>query len=234
MKAMLKVAFITASLFAASAVLGQTKQAPMNVLIGNATTNDTQAEVNDKFAELLTKYSDGRLKASVRHGESLGGNAQMLAALQAGSLQGMIYPSGFMSTQVTELALFDLPFLLPGAPGGITAFAAQSKAAARMMNLAEQKGIHVLGFHGIGAQSLLTRFPVNKLADIQGKKFRIIPSPPRVGAYQDCHRAFHVRLGGHCQQAVVRSAAQGPSGRGNQGRQGHDSLGRRRLHQIAE
>ena len=185
MQAMLKVAFITASLFAASAVLGQTKQAPMNVLIGNATTNDTQAEVNDKFAELLTKYSDGRLKASVRHGESLGGNAQMLAALQAGSLQGMIYPSGFMSTQVTELALFDLPFLLPGAPGGITAFAAQSKAAARMMNLAEQKGIHVLGFHGIGAQSLLTRFPVNKLADIQGKKFRIIPSPPRVGAYQD-------------------------------------------------
>jgi len=176
-----------ASLFATTAVFGQTKPTPsaMNVLIGNATTNDTQAEVNDKFAELLTKYSNGRLKAAARHGESLGGNAQMLAALQAGSVHGMIYPSGFMSTTVPDLALFDLPFLLPGAPGGITSFAAQSQAATRMMELAEQKGIHIIGFHGIGAQSLLSKFPVNKLADIQGKKFRIIPSPPRVGAYQD-------------------------------------------------
>ena len=187
MKATSRVVLVAASLFVPSAVLGQTKPVPpaVNVLIGNATTIDTQAEINDKFAELLTRYSDGRLKAAARHGESLGGNVQMLAALQAGSVHGMVLPSGFMSTAVPDLALFDLPFLLPGAPGGITAFAAQSQAAARMKELAEQRGVHVIGFHGIGAQSLLSRFPVNKLADIQGKKFRIIPSPPRVGAYQD-------------------------------------------------
>ena len=68
-----------------------------------------------------------------------------------------------------------MPFLLPGAPAKITAFAAQSKAAAKMMELAEQKGIHIIGFHGIGPQSFLTKFPMNKLADIQGKKFRVIP-----------------------------------------------------------
>src|SRR5690606_36275521 len=49
----------------------------------------------------------------------------------------------------------------------------------------EKKGMHVIGFHGIGPQSFLTRFPVTKLEDIAGKKFRVIPSPPRVGAYQD-------------------------------------------------
>ena len=186
MNAIWKAALVAASLFVAGSTFGQTKPPPaMNLLIGNATTNDTQAEVNDKFAELLTRYSNGRFMASARHGESLGNNAQMLAALQAGSVHGMVYPSGFMSTAVPELALFDLPFLLPGAPAGITAFAAQSRAAAKMMELAEQRGIHVIGFHGIGAQSLLTKFPVNKLADIHGKKFRIIPSPPRVGAYQD-------------------------------------------------
>ena len=182
-----KLAFVAASLFAAGTVLGQTKAAApaMNMLIGNATANDTQAAANDKFAELVTKYSNGRIKASARHGESLGSNAQMLAALQAGSVHGMIYPSGFMSTAVPELALFDMPFLLPAAPANITAFAAQSKAAVRMMELAEQKGIHIIGFHGIGPQSFLTKFPITKLADIQGKKFRVIPSPPRVGAYQD-------------------------------------------------
>lgn len=155
------------------------------VLIGNATAHDTQAAANDKFAELITKYSKGRLKASARQGQSLGTNAQMIAALQAGSIQGMVLPSGFLSSAVPQLSLFDLPFLLPPAPEEISAFAAQSKAAVEMKALAEKKGIHIIGFNGIGPQDLLTTFPVHKLADIQGKKFRIIPSPPRVGAYKD-------------------------------------------------
>jgi tripartite ATP-independent transporter DctP family solute receptor len=163
----------------------RSQPAPATLLIGNATAGDTQAAVNEKLAELLNKYSNGRFSASARHGQALGNNAQMIAALQAGSIHGMVFPAGFISTVVPEMALFDLPFLLPGAPAKITAFAAQSKAAGRMIELADQKGIHLIGFHGIGPQSFLTKFPVNKLADIQGKKFRVIPSPPRVGAYQD-------------------------------------------------
>ncbi len=185
-KAILKVAFIAASMFAAGAVLAQGKApAVQNLLIGNATANDTQAAANDKFAELLTKYSNGRFKASARHGESLGSNVQMIAALQAGSIHGMITPAGFTASVVPENSMFDMPFLLPGRPALITAFAAQSKAAALMKEAAEKKGIHVLAFHGIGPQSFLTKFPITKLSDIQGKKFRVIPSPPRIGAYQD-------------------------------------------------
>jgi len=182
-----KLAFVAASLFAAGAVLAQGKSAPpvQNLLIGNATANDTQAAANDKFAELLTKYSNGRFKASARHGEALGNNSQMIAALQAGSIHGMIAPAGFTASVVPENSMFDMPFLLPGRPALITAFAAQSKAAALMKQAAEKKGIHVLAFHGIGPQSFLTKFPITKLSDIQGKKFRVIPSPPRVGAYQD-------------------------------------------------
>lgn len=186
MKLVSKITMIAASLFAASTVLGQTKPAaPMNVLVGNATANDTQAAIADKLAELMTKYSGGRLNASARHGESLGGNAQMLAALQAGSVHGLILPSGFMAPIVPELALFDLPFLVPSAPAKITAFASQSKAAAMITELAGKKGIHVLGFHGIGPSNYVTRFPVRTAADLVNKKFRVIPSPPRVGAYQD-------------------------------------------------
>jgi TRAP-type C4-dicarboxylate transport system substrate-binding protein len=120
-----------ALLLAASATFASGVQAQTNVLIGNATANDTQAAANKKFAELMTSYSNGRLKASARHGQSLGTNAQMLAALQAGSIVGMVLPAGFISATVPELSLFDLPFLLPGAPAKITAFAAQSKPRSR-------------------------------------------------------------------------------------------------------
>ncbi len=178
-----KSLLITASLlFTLPVAQAQTSQ---NILVGNATANDTQAANNDKFAELMTTYSAGRIKASARHGESLGTNAQMFGALQAGSLHGMSLPAGFVSSIVPELSAFDMPFLLPAVPDKMTAFAAQSTAAKVMMAEAAKKGLHVLGFHGIGPQSFLTRFPITKLEDIVGKKFRVIPSPPRVGAYQD-------------------------------------------------
>jgi tripartite ATP-independent transporter DctP family solute receptor len=184
MKTISTVAFAVV-LLASGALAGPKAHAQTSVLIGNATANDTQAAANEKLAELISKYSNGRLKASARHGQSLGTNAQMVAALQAGSVAAMVLPAGFISSTVPDLSLFDLPFLLPGAPAQITAFAAQSKAAVKMKELALQKGIHAIGFHGIGPQSFLTKFPVNALSDIQGKKFRVIPSPPRVGAYQD-------------------------------------------------
>jgi TRAP-type C4-dicarboxylate transport system substrate-binding protein len=180
MKAIATLAFVTASILAIP-----TSFAQQDIRVGNATASDTQAAANDKLAELITKYSNGKLTAKASHGESLGNNQQMIRALQAGSLHGMVFPAGFLSPVVPELAMFDMPFLLPGAPASITAFAAQSKAASTMKGLAQQKGVHILGFHGIGPQSFLTNFPVTKLSDIQGKKFRIIPSAPRVGAYKD-------------------------------------------------
>jgi len=171
--------------FGAGAALVATGALAQDVRIGNGTANDTQAAVNEKFGELIGKYTGGKYKVSVHHGESLGNNGQMVRALQAGSVHGMVLPAGFLAPVVPELALFDLPFLLPGAPAQITAFAAQSKAALAMKQAAAERAIHVIGFHGIGPQSFLSSFPITKLADIQGKKFRVIPSPPRVGAYKD-------------------------------------------------
>lgn len=185
MQARWKATVAAALLVALNMASAHDANAQTNILIGNATANDTQAAANDKFAELVTKYSDGRLKASARHGSSLGSIAQMVAALQAGSVHGMLFPAGFLSATVPQISAFDMPFLLPGEPAKITAFAAQSKGAAKMKELAEQKGIHILGFNGIGPQSLLTKFPVKAVDDLKGKKFRVIPSPPRVGAYQD-------------------------------------------------
>lgn len=181
MLSLLKAAAFAATLGLAQGALAQSQ----DVRIGNVTVGDVQAAVCDKWGELMIKHSNGRLKTSVHHGESLGNNAQMIRSLQAGSVHGIDTPAGFLAAFVPEMGLFDLPFLLPGDPAKISAFTAQSRAAAEIIKLAAERGIHVLGFHGVGPQSFLTNFPVTKLADLQGKKFRVIPSPPRVGAYKD-------------------------------------------------
>jgi TRAP-type C4-dicarboxylate transport system substrate-binding protein len=187
MKALSKLLFVAASLLAAGSgniVFAQSKPA-MNMLIANTTANDTQAAAADKFGELITKYSEGRINASARHGGALGGLVEVLPTLQAGSVHAMIFPGGNLSVMVPEFSLFDMPFLFPSAPAKISAFAAQSKAMARMKELAEQKAIHIVGFHGIGAGSPMTKFPLTKLTDLQGKKFLSNPSPSQMGAYQD-------------------------------------------------
>ncbi len=173
-------AALSAALLFAGGALGQT-----TVLVGNSTANDAQAAMNAYFAEMLTKNSNGRFQGNSQPGGALGTNSQMLATLQAGALPVMIIPTGFLAAALPDLGLFDLPFLLPGEPAKITAFTVQSKAVVKMKEIAEQKGIRILSFYGVGSQSLLTRFPVSRLADLQGKRFRVIPSPPRVGAYND-------------------------------------------------
>ncbi len=187
MKLLWKAAIAAACFFAAGAALPQSKPAaPVNMLIGNVTANDTQAAVNDKLAELANKYSGGRITASTRHGGSLGNSVQLVAALQAGAVQGTVTPTFVMSTAVPEVSLFDVSFLLgTPSPARITQFAAQSKAAARMIELADQKGLHILGLHGIGPQGFLTKYPMNKAADFKGHRFGVNYSPPRASAVQD-------------------------------------------------
>ncbi len=278
MKTRSKVAVAAALLLAASATFASGVQAQTNVLIGNATANDTQAAANDKLGELMTKYSNGRLKASARHGQSLGNNAQMLAALQAGSVAGMILPAGFISSTVPELSLFDLPFLLPGAPAKITAFAAQSKAAVKMMELAAAEGhpCHRLPRHrsaelpdqvpgqqarrhpgqevprhsvaaarrrlpglGRGAAADGIRRGLHRPAAGHARRHgeparrHLQDEAARGGEVLHHHRALRLRVGRHRQQALARRAAQGPAGRGAEGRQGDDRLRRRRLYQVA-
>ena len=62
MKTISKAAFIAAALFAASAVLGQTKAAApaMNVLLGNATANDTQAAALERIKQKIAIGNTGQ------------------------------------------------------------------------------------------------------------------------------------------------------------------------------
>ena len=61
MKVISKLVFTAAATVAAFVGVGVAAtgaaHAQQTVLIGNATANDTQAAINDKLAELITKYS---------------------------------------------------------------------------------------------------------------------------------------------------------------------------------
>lgn len=188
MKSTTITAFMVAAVVSAVAVQGASPAAAQETTmrIGNVTAKDTQATLNDMLGALSSKYSNGRIKSSVSHGGALGNSLQMLAAMQAGGLQGMISPSFIISGLVPEVSILDMPFMVTKvAPKQITAFIHQSQAAKRIVELAETKGIHILGMSGVGPQNFLTNFKIEKASDFKGKKFAVNYSPPRIGMIKD-------------------------------------------------
>lgn len=152
--------------------------------IGLATAKDAQDEIATIYAAAIEKATNGRIKAKVYNGSQLGDNTQMTQAIQQGTMEGMLQPLGFMAPFVAEAGVLDLPFLFKN-------YAEQKKVLAGpgfdpIKQAAEKKGFKILvGLpYSEGFRGLFTKFPVTKMEDLKGKKFRIFPAPELTGQFE--------------------------------------------------
>jgi tripartite ATP-independent transporter DctP family solute receptor len=130
----------------------------------------------EKFAEIVTAKSGGKIKFNLHPGGVLGGDAQNVSALQGGTLEMVVLNAGILSSQVKEFAIFDFPFM----------FATPQEADAvvdgpfgkMMLDKLDAKNIHGLGYWELGFRQITnSRRPINKVEDIAGLKLRVIPNP---------------------------------------------------------
>lgn len=149
--------------------------------IGNATANDAQDMIANLYAEEITKASGGRIQAKVYNGSQLGDNTQMNQSVQAGTLEALIQPLGFMAPFVPEVSLLDLPFLFKDLEEQNTVLATDVTRGLREKAL--EKGFVILNFYSLGMRDLFTKFPIESMADLKGKKFRVHSSPELVGQF---------------------------------------------------
>ena len=64
-----------------------------------------------KFADLVSKKSGGKLTVRVFPNGTLGGDLQTVSALQGGTLEMVTMNSGILANQVKEFAIYDFPFM---------------------------------------------------------------------------------------------------------------------------
>jgi TRAP-type transport system periplasmic protein len=144
--------------------------------LSTATINDTQHEWLKRFAALVEKDSGGRIKAEIYPASQLGAIPRQIEGVQFGSIQGWMGPPEF-------LVGVDERFEAMSAPGLFSSVdqvmkVAQDPPIQKMMyELGEPKGLTGVGFAPIGASSILSKKPVNKLADLSGMKVRVLASP---------------------------------------------------------
>lgn len=135
-----------------------------------------------KFKELVESASDGDITVDIFPSGQLGGEREMVEALQSGALQITSVSNGVMSAFSKPFMLLDIPFLFQDA-----ARAHQAIDGARSVLFSELGGI---GLHGLAVweqgfrQVSSAKRPVRSLEDVKGLKLRTMEAPLHVEAWR--------------------------------------------------
>jgi TRAP-type transport system periplasmic protein len=129
-----------------------------------------------KFADLVSEKSGGKLKIRLYANGTLGGEVALVSSLQGGTVDMMLTSPGLLASHDKEFMIFDFPFLfddykevdavLDGAVGK------------KLLDKLPEKGLIGLGYWDHGFRVLTnSRRPVAKAEDIQGLKIRVQQIP---------------------------------------------------------
>ena len=127
------------------------------------------------FADNLEKGAPGAFKVEILPNAQLGDEGSILKSLQSGAVAISAVSNAPVAEFVSELHLFDLPFLFRDRA---QAYAVLDGPVGQSMTKAlAAKGLILLGYYEAGIRNIMTNTkPINTLADLKGLKIRIVPS----------------------------------------------------------
>src|SRR5207302_7818545 len=129
----------------------------------------------ERFAEIVTAKSGGKIKINLFPGGVLGGDQANVSALQGGTLDMVVLNSGILASQAKEFGVYDFPFMFANPK---EADAVVDGPFGRMMHQKlEAKAIVGLAYWELGFREITnSRRPIHKVDDIAGLKLRVIPN----------------------------------------------------------
>jgi TRAP-type C4-dicarboxylate transport system substrate-binding protein len=141
--------------------------------IGLATINDAQHEWAKRFAAMVEKDSDGRIKGQIYPASQLGPIPREIEGMQFGAIQGFISPPEFLVGVDDRFEVLSAPGLVNDMAHGIRV-TGDPQLQKMMFSLGADKGIHGVALWVSQPSSIVSREPVRHLSDIKGKKLRVL------------------------------------------------------------
>lgn len=153
----------------------------LNFGIGLA-TNSPQGRSVQYFGDILEERTEGRLTVELFPDSSIGDDSEMMSALQSGTL-AMTFPSTSPATStVPELAVFDLPFLMPDAEAADRVL--DSDLGQDLLDEFEGTGMTALVWAENGFRQLTNNErPVETPEDVSGLNLRVMENPIQVSIW---------------------------------------------------
>jgi TRAP-type C4-dicarboxylate transport system substrate-binding protein len=168
--------FLAAALAAASPGHAAAQDKAMTVKLATATLNDVQHEWMKRFASMLEKSAGGRIRTELYPASQLGAIPRMIEATQLGSIQVWVGPPEFLVGVDQRFELLSVPGLFENDQHAVKTIADPEFSKA-FLAVGAGKGLvgASLFFYGPGGYAMRT--PVRTVADLRGKKIRVLASP---------------------------------------------------------
>jgi tripartite ATP-independent transporter DctP family solute receptor len=134
-----------------------------------------------KFAELVEKKSNGKMKVRLFPNGTLGGDLQTVSALQGGTLDLTTLPPGLLVGLTKEYGVFDLPFLFNDFKEADAVL--DGPIGKKFMEMAP-KGLVGLAYWDHGFRNVSnSKRPIAKTEDFQGLKLRALQAPIMIDTF---------------------------------------------------
>ncbi len=148
----------------------------MVVKLATATLNDAQHEWLKRFAVAIEKNTNGRMKGEVYPASQLGAIPRMIEGTQLGSIQIWVGPPEFLVGVDPRFELLSVPGLFQNDQHAIKTISDADFAKA-FLALGANKGLLGASLFWTGPAAFAMRAPMRALADVKGKKIRVLASP---------------------------------------------------------
>src|SRR5882672_563631 len=170
------VFLFAAALLAGFAGTAAAQDRSITIKLATATLNDAQHEWMKRFAAAIDKTANGRIKSEIYPASQLGAIARMIEGTQLGSIQAWVGPPEFLVGVDQRYELLSVPGLFQNDQHAIKTISDPDFAKA-FLALGANKGLVGASLFITGPMVFDMRAPMRSLADIKGKKVRVLASP---------------------------------------------------------
>jgi TRAP-type C4-dicarboxylate transport system substrate-binding protein len=167
---------LAAAMLAGFAGSAAAQDKTITIKLATATLNDAQHEWMKRFAVAIEKNTNGRVKAEVYPASQLGSIPRMIEGTQLGSIQIWVGPPEFLVGVDQRFEILSVPGLFQNEQHALKTVADPEFAKA-FLAVGANKGLVGASLFFTGPTAFDMRAPLRSLADLKGKKVRVLASP---------------------------------------------------------
>ncbi|WP_172329586.1 TRAP transporter substrate-binding protein [Mangrovicoccus sp. HB161399] len=149
----------------------------------NANADEPYGLGMEKMAELLSEATGGKATIEVYANAQLGDEMESIQGTQMGTVDIAVTANETLANFDPDLSVFSLPFLFKDSLQMDRALADPAVVAAVSESL-KAKGFHLITFFSAGTRHIMSKSPVETMADLDGLKIRTMQNPAHVEAFK--------------------------------------------------
>lgn len=140
--------------------------------LATASPEDTVTQIfAEKFAEEVSRLSDGKMKIQVYPNSTLGGDRDLLESCYDGDIPFVVQNTAPQVLFMPNLAVFDLPYVFDSIEDCRNALDSP-ELNDKISEIYTNGGYHLLGMADQGFRVTSTNKPIHELKDFKGQKIR--------------------------------------------------------------